>query len=170
MFTGTECLTLLLHEPDSKFSFNWQDFDGTELTELIKQLLLIDEGWVPPIETNASMYLRPTLMGTEATLGVQPSNEAVLFVVMGPVGPYFSTGQVKPISLLANPKYVRAWPGGSGDKKLGSNYAPTLMAQQEAVKKGYQQVLWLYGKDHQLTEVGKFIVCQNVILFIRMRT
>lgn len=131
----------------------------------MKQLLLIDESWVPPIETNASMYLRPTLMGTEATLGVQPSNEAVLFVVMGPVGPYFSTGQVKPVSLLANPKYVRAWPGGSGDKKLGSNYAPTLMAQQEALKKGYQQVLWLYGKDHQLTEVGTM----NIFMFSKRR-
>lgn len=93
-------------------------------------------------------------MGTEATLGVQPSNEAVLFVVMGPVGPYFSTGQLKPVSLLANPNYVRAWPGGSGDRKLGSNYAPTLMAQQEAIRSGHQQVLWLYGQDHQLTEVG----------------
>ena len=131
-----------------------KDFDGDELIELMKQLLVIDESWIPPYETNASMYLRPTIMGTEATLGVHPSNEAILFVVMGPVGPYFNTGQLKPVSLLANPNHVRAWPGGSGDRKLGSNYAPTLMAQQEASKLGLQQVLWLYGADHQLTEVG----------------
>lgn len=124
------------------------------MIELIKQLLLIDESWIPPYETNASMYLRPTLMGTEPTLGVSPANEAVLFVIMGPVGPYFSTGQLKPVSLMANPRYVRAWPGGSGDRKLGSNYAPTLIAQQEAIKCGHQQVLWLYGPDQQLTEVG----------------
>jgi len=131
-----------------------QDFDADELIELIKKLLLIEESWIPPYETNATMYIRPTLIGTEPTLGVHPSTEALLFVVMGPVGPYFATGQLKPISLLANPNYVRAWPGGSGDRKLGSNYAPTLMAQQEAVKLGHQQVLWLYGPDYQLTEVG----------------
>lgn len=121
----------------------------------MKQLLMIESEWIPPFETNASMYIRPTLMGTEPTLGVQPSNEAVLFVVMGPTGPYFNTGgQLKPVSLMANPEFVRAWPGGSGDRKLGSNYAPTLMAQKEAAKLGHQQVLWLYGDDHQLTEVG----------------
>lgn len=141
------------------------DFDGDELIEIMKQLLQIDESWVPPIETNASMYIRPTLMGTEPTLGVQPSNEAMLFVVMGPVGPYFSTSQVKPVSLMANPKYVRAWPGGSGDSKLGSNYAPTLKAQQEALKRGHQQVLWLYGDDHQLTEIGTM----NIFLFSKRR-
>lgn len=130
------------------------DFDGDELIELIKHLLRIDESWVPPYESNASMYIRPTLMGIEPTLGVSPSNEAILFVVMGPVGPYFSTGQLKPVSLLATTKFVRAWPGGSGDRKLGANYAPTLLAQKEAAASGQQQVLWLHGPDYLLTEVG----------------
>ncbi|XP_015423449.1 PREDICTED: branched-chain-amino-acid aminotransferase, mitochondrial [Myotis davidii] len=34
------------------------------------------------------------------------------------------------------------------------NYGPTVFVQQEAKKKGCEQVLWLYGPDHQLTEVG----------------
>lgn len=34
------------------------------------------------------------------------------------------------------------------------NYGPTVAVQQEAQKKGCEQVLWLYGPDHQLTEVG----------------
>lgn len=37
---------------------------------------------------------------------------------------------------------------------MGSNYAPTIQIQKEAAKQGLQQVLWLYGDDHQLTEVG----------------
>ncbi|EPQ15960.1 Branched-chain-amino-acid aminotransferase, mitochondrial [Myotis brandtii] len=36
----------------------------------------------------------------------------------------------------------------------GGNYGPTVFVQQEAKKKGCEQVLWLYGPDHQLTEVG----------------
>ncbi|XP_014405909.1 PREDICTED: branched-chain-amino-acid aminotransferase, mitochondrial [Myotis brandtii] len=44
---------------------------------------------------------------------------------------------------------LRGW-----DCKLGGNYGPTVFVQQEAKKKGCEQVLWLYGPDHQLTEVG----------------
>lgn len=55
---------------------------------------------------------------------------------------------------MADPQYTRAWPGGVGDRKMGSNYAPTIHVQKEAANKGLQQVLWLYGEDHQLTEVG----------------
>ena len=35
------------------------------------------------------------------------------------------------------------------------NYAPTIQVQDFAVReKGCQQVLWLYGEDHLMTEVG----------------
>lgn len=55
----------------------------------------------------------------QPSLGVDQSAEALLYVIASPVGPYFPTG-MKPVSLLADPKYVRAWPGGSGNCKLGS--------------------------------------------------
>ena len=64
-------------------------------------------------------------LGVEPTLGVAPATEAEMFVILSPVGPYYSFG-VKPVNLLADPNYVRAWPGGSGYSKMGSNYAPTL--------------------------------------------
>merc|ERR1711974_211169 len=50
--------------------------------------------------------------------------------------------------------YVRAWPGGCGHFKMGSNYAPTVAIQREANKMGCHQVLWLYGDDHEMTEAG----------------
>lgn len=34
------------------------------------------------------------------------------------------------------------------------NYGSSIYAQQEALELGCQQVLWLYGEDHQITEVG----------------
>ena len=120
----------------------------------MKKLIQIDAEWVPPSENNnCSLYIRPTFIGTEETLGVAGSKKALLYIITGPVGAYFPTG-IKPVSLLADPSFVRAWPGGAGDKKLGSNYAPTIAIQKLAEKKGLQQVLWLYGDDHQLTEVG----------------
>lgn len=55
----------------------------------------------------------------------------------------------------------RAWPGGVGDRKMGSNYGPTIQIQKIASKKGLEQVLWLYGEDHQLTEAGTM----NIFMF-----
>lgn len=78
-----------------------------------------------------------------------------MYVILSPVGSYFkTTDQQVGISLLADPRYTRAWPGGCGDSKLGSNYGPTIHVQQEATEKGLQQVLWLYGENNELTEIG----------------
>jgi len=52
----------------------------------------------------------------------------LLFVILSPVGPYFASG-LKPVNLVADPKFVRAWPGGCGYAKMGSNYAPTMWTQ-----------------------------------------
>jgi len=127
-------------------------FNGSELLECIRKLCQVDQDWVPH-DTSASLYIRPTMIGTEPTLGVAPSNQATLFVLLSPVGPYFSTG-LKPVNLLCDPNYVRAWPGGSGYTKMGSNYAPTLWTQKIAESHGCHQCLWLFGPDHDITEVG----------------
>jgi branched-chain amino acid aminotransferase len=71
-----------------------------------------------------SLYLRPTLIGTAPFLGVGPSQEALLYVILSPVGPYYKTG-FAPVTLFASSKYVRAWPGGTGEAKCGGNYAPS---------------------------------------------
>lgn len=128
-------------------------FDGAELTELLRKLVSIDKEWVP-YSTTSTLYIRPTFIGTEPSLGVSMSQRALLYVITGPVGPYYPTG-FKPVTLLADPKYVRAWEGGCGAFKMGSNYAPTIYIQIEAMRRhGCQQVLWLYGPDHHITEVG----------------
>ncbi|GAA5854504.1 hypothetical protein JCM8547_004867 [Rhodosporidiobolus lusitaniae] len=125
-------------------------FDGEVLIELIKKLIKIDDRWVPT-DPGCSLYLRPTMIGTRASLGVGPSTEVLLYVIMSPVAKYYSSG-AKPVSLLASTRDVRAWPGGSGSYKFGSNYGPNVSTQMEAAKQGYQQILWLYGDV--VTEVG----------------
>lgn len=49
---------------------------------------------------------------------------------------------------------VRAWPGGIGHAKVGANYGPSLLAQQEARENGYDQILWLFGTEAYITEAG----------------
>ncbi|KAG8906611.1 hypothetical protein FRB99_006481 [Tulasnella sp. 403] len=127
-------------------------FDGNELIKLIKKLVALDAHWIPQVP-GYSLYIRPTLIGNQSALGVGPPNQALLFVICSPVGPYYKGG-FKPVKLLATTEYVRAVPGGTGSYKLGANYAPCLIPQAEAMKKGYDQNLWLLGEEHLLTEVG----------------
>ncbi|XP_076708843.1 branched-chain-amino-acid aminotransferase, cytosolic isoform X3 [Callospermophilus lateralis] len=144
---------LSLHPGSSTLHYAVELFDKEELLECIQQLVQLDQEWVP-YSTSASLYIRPTFIGTEPSLGVKKPTKALLFVILSPVGPYFSSGSFNPVSLWANPKYVRAWKGGTGDCKMGGNYGSSLFAQCEAAEKGCQQVLWLYGEDNQITEVG----------------
>jgi branched-chain amino acid aminotransferase len=140
------------------------NFDGEELITCISELIKLDQEFVLPAETKTALYIRPFMFGTEAALGVSKSKTCLLSVILSPVGSYFSPGsQIKHVNLMANPSYVRAWPGGTGDHKMGSNYAPTIKIQEEAVGRGLQQVLWLHGPDHEVTEVGTM----NIFIVVR---
>ena len=100
-----------------------------------------------------SLYLRPTLISTQRTLGVGPPGSALLYVICSPVGPYYPSG-FKAVSLEATTTVVRAWPGGAGDKKIGANYVACIVPQVQAAKRGFHQNLWLFGEDERPTEVG----------------
>ncbi|EFA75841.1 branched-chain amino acid aminotransferase [Heterostelium album PN500] len=135
-------------------------FDKEAVIELIKKLVLLDQDWIPEGK-GYSLYLRPTLIATQKSLGVSASNSALMFVIASPVGPYYPEG-FKPVRLLADDRFIRAWVGGSGAFKLGSNYAPTIFPQLDAAKKGYSQVLWLL--NDYVTEVGTmnmFVLWKN---------
>ncbi|KAI8882218.1 branched-chain amino acid aminotransferase II [Backusella circina FSU 941] len=136
-------------------------FDGDELIKIIGEYLKLDERWIPEGE-GYSLYLRPTMIGTQEMLGISPSSDAMLFVIGCPVGPYYKTG-FNAVRLFATTEYCRAWPRGVGASKLGANYAPGLLPQRLAAAQGYQQNLWLLGEEHQLTEVG------NTNLFILLK-
>lgn len=137
-------------------------FSSTALIELIGRLAKLDQRFIPS-QHGYSLYLRPTLIGTQKTLGVGPPGSALLYVIASPVGPYYPTG-FKAISLEATDYAVRAWPGGVGDKKLGANYAPCIVPQREAMSRGFQQNLWLFGEEEFVTEVGTmnmFVALKN---------
>ena len=122
------------------------------LIKLIAKFVAMEERFIPAAR-GFSLYLRPTLIGTQRTLGVGPPGSALLYVIASPVGPYYPTG-FKAVSLEATSYAVRAWPGGVGDKKLGANYAPCIVPQLQAAKRGFHQNLWVFGEEEYVTEVG----------------
>ncbi|KAI0633758.1 branched-chain amino acid aminotransferase II [Trametes polyzona] len=125
-------------------------FDQEELLKLLKELVKIEQRWIPA-EPGHSLYIRPVIVGTRATMGLSPSDSAMLWIMCAPAGPYMSNG-VRPLSLLAVPDAVRAWPGGTGEHKIAGNYGPSLTPHQTAQEKGYDQTLWLLGD--KITEAG----------------
>jgi len=144
-------------------------FDGEEFLHCLYELLKVDRAWIPSSH-GFSLYLRPTIISTHPFIGVAAAQNVKLFVICSPVGPYYPEG-FKPVSLLASDEYVRAWPGGVGNRKLGSNYGPTIRPQQEAARRGYSQVMWLLpnGKEgddgFEVSEVGtmnQFFLWRNL--------
>lgn len=119
----------------------------------IRTLVKLDRDWVPDTR-GASLYLRPTLIGTEPFLGVRPSEKYLFFVITSPVGAYYAEG-FNPVKIWIEEEYIRAAPGGLGAVKAGANYAASLLAFTEAKRKGYAQVLWLDALEKKnVEEVG----------------
>jgi branched-chain amino acid aminotransferase len=121
--------------------------------EALQELVRLDADWVPRAPS-CSLYIRPTLIATDPSLGVHPSRTYRFFVIMSPVGAYYPEG-FKPVKILVEDRYVRAVSGGLGAAKTPANYAASLLAAEEAQAKGFTQVLWLDGIAHRyIEEVG----------------
>ncbi|MCJ1479322.1 hypothetical protein MMC13_008007 [Lambiella insularis] len=126
--------------------------DKDALLELIWKLVAVDERFVPRTRGD-TLYLRPTLIGTNPSLAVTSPQSALLYIIACPVGPYHRGG-FKAISLQAMTHAIRSWPGGIGDCKAAANYGPTIVPQQTALSRGADQTLWLFGEDESITEAG----------------
>lgn len=123
---------------------------GDLFLEAINQLVAIDQGWIPP-KTGSALYLRPYMFANDEFIGVAPSNNYTFIIFTGPVGPYYP----KPVSLIAETTYVRAAEGGVGEAKTAGNYAASLLPARLAKEKGFDQVMWLDGKEFKyVQEVG----------------
>lgn len=135
-----------------------EDFVGS-LVDLVRA----DQRWVPS-EPGSSLYLRPFMFASEAFLGVHSAKEVTFLTIASPVGPYFKDG-FAPVSIWVSADYHRAGPGGTGAAKTAGNYASSLLPQDEAAEKGYQQVCFLDAKENTyLEELGGmnvFVVYQD---------
>lgn len=119
----------------------------------IEALVRADAAWVPTGE-ETSLYLRPFMYASESFLGVRPSLEAEYLVIASPVGPYFAGG-VRPVAIWVDQEFHRAGAGGTGAAKCGGNYAASLLPQQRAYDKGFEQVCFLDASTNTyLEELG----------------
>jgi branched-chain amino acid aminotransferase len=135
--------------------------DPELMAQGIRELVRIDADWVPS-QPGTALYIRPTMIASEAFLGVRPSNRYLFFTILCPVGSYYGGG-MRAVKIWIERGQTRAAPGGLGAVKAAANYAASLEAAVAAKERGYDQVLWLDATTHStLEEVG------TMNLFVRI--
>ena len=116
----------------------------------LEALVDTERDWIP-LGDEGALYLRPFLIASEAFLGVKPASAYTYMVIASSVGAYWKGG-VRPVSLWVSHDYTRAAPGGTGAAKCGGNYATSLIAQQEAIRRGHDQVVFLDAVERRWVE------------------
>ena len=123
----------------------------------LKALIDLERDWVPD-QIGTSLYIRPFIIATDASLGVHASHSYLFCIILSPVGAYYAEG-INPVKIYVENDDVRAVKGGMGYAKTGGNYAASIRAGEKAEQVGYSQVLWLDGVHRKyVEEVGSMNV------------
>lgn len=119
--------------------------------QMVKKVVELNEEFVPPYESGATLYIRPTLIGTGPRVGVHPADEYLFFVFVTPVGPYFKNG-FKPISAIIDYDHDRAAPCGTGHIKVGGNYGASLASTDFLQASGCSSVIYVDAKERKYVD------------------
>ncbi|MCM1368430.1 MAG: branched-chain amino acid aminotransferase [Roseburia sp.] len=124
--------------------------DEKEAYEALKELVNLEREWIPT-DKGTSLYIRPFVFACDESLGVHAAKSYKFIIILSPSGAYYAHG-FAPVALKVEREYVRACKGGTGAYKVVGNYAASIKAGDEAVKEGYDQVLWLDGTERKYVE------------------
>lgn len=113
----------------------------------LTKLLEIDSNWVPAAEDH-SLYIRPFLFASSEFIAARQSDDYTFCIITSPVGPYYS-GSVK---VKIEQEFTRATGGGIGYTKAAGNYGGAFYPTSQAIKEGYNQVIWTDHKEHKYIE------------------
>lgn len=126
---------------DSAKRLEMPTFPKERFVEAVKEVVKANIDYVPPYGSDATLYLRPYMFGSNAVIGVKPADEYQFRLFATPVGPYFKGG-VKPITIRVC-DFDRAAPHGTGHIKAGLNYAMSLHAIVDAHNQGFEENMYL---------------------------
>jgi len=131
--------------------------DADTILDLIERFVEFEQDWVPN-EKGTSLYIRPYEFGCDEPIGLHGIQKAKFMIITCPVGNYYKEG-IKPVKIAIEEHDVRAVRGGTGDCKVGGNYAASNRAEAVAEHNGFTQVLWLDGVHQKyIEEVGSMNV------------
>ncbi len=113
----------------------------------LRALVRLDAAWVPP-HGRGALYIRPCLFSVDESVRVKPAERFLFVILTFPFGVYYSA----PVDVLVTDRFVRAFPGGTGDIKPAGNYAPAMRADVDAQRADCQTALWLDGRERRYIE------------------
>lgn len=116
----------------------------------MQMLVRLEQDWIPAA-VGTSLYLRPMMIADGAELGVHPAKHFLYLIICSPSGSYYTKG-LRPLRIHIEDRYARTVKGGLGAAKTGGNYAASLKATFDAAEKGFDQVLWLDGRENRYVE------------------
>ncbi|RMI98436.1 hypothetical protein CDV36_016121 [Fusarium kuroshium] len=119
--------------------------------EAVRAAVALNAEFVPPHDTGAALYIRPQLYGSSAQLGLSAPEEYTFAVFVIPTGVYHGAHPVKALILE---EFDRAAPNGTGNAKVGGNYAPVLRWSDKAREEGFGITLHLDSVKHE--EIDEF--------------
>lgn len=123
-----------------------EPFPVVKFAEAVVKVVKINERFIPPYGSGATLYIRPFLFGISPQLGVRPADKYLFVVFVAPVGPYFKGGfAATPFVIMR--QYDRSAPLGTGKYKVGGNYAASLVAGKHAQELGYSNIFYLDAKE-----------------------
>lgn len=129
------------------------EISDEKFLEACRQVVLANLDYVPPYGSNATLYLRPYVIGVGLNLGVRPAKEYLFGVICSPVGSYFKGG-LSPVDFMVT-DFDRAAPNGTGKAKVGGNYAASLYPNHMAHELGFADCIYLDPATHRnIDEVG----------------
>lgn len=128
-------------------------FPEDKFVEAVKSVVKANADFVPPYGTGATLYLRPLIIGTGEQIGVHAAPEYIFTVFAMPVGNYFKGG-LTPVNFTTS-QYDRAAHKGTGQSKVGGNYAASLYPGAQAHDNGFADCVYLDPIEHKkIEEVG----------------
>ncbi len=124
------------------------EFPESYFFEGLNTLLSMDKDWIKPGKGN-SLYIRPFVFASQASVQASAANEYFFMIICAPVKSYYTGGE---INVLIAEEYSRAANGGVGFAKAAGNYAAQFYPTSEALKDGFQQIIWTDANSHQYLE------------------
>ncbi|HHW95046.1 MAG TPA: branched-chain amino acid aminotransferase [Mogibacterium sp.] len=115
--------------------------------QALHEFVKLEKDWIPTAHAT-SLYIRPVCFATQASVGVQVSEEYKFFIVACPVKNYRTEFSSEGTCWIET-GYSRAAVGGTGADKCGCNYANTLLPQTLVEEKGYDQVAFADSVEHK---------------------
>jgi branched-chain amino acid aminotransferase len=123
------------------------EFPEALFMTVLKKLLDLDSNWVPD-GPGTSLYIRPVMFANDPFVGIRPSHTFKYIIFTSPAGPYYN----EPVNVKIETEYTRAVKGGVGYAKTAGNYAASLYPAKLAQDKGYHQLIWTDGINHEYVE------------------